>query len=149
MQAKGVIRQQVKWAQSRHFFYWRLRRRLAEFDVANSMRELDKSLKTRQDAIAVLKEWFYSAGGSVATWNDDKKTMQWLQEHTSILRNNVMVLKEQVVVHELGNQLTELLHSVAEKRADGPALAQLLSQAMSQLSDADRKLIQDAVSTAN
>ncbi|CAE7413431.1 accA [Symbiodinium microadriaticum] len=149
MQAKGVIRQQVTWAQSRHFFYWRLRRRLAEFDVANSMRELDKSIKTRQDAIDVLKEWCFSAGGSDVTWNDDKKAMLWLQEHTALLRNHLMALKEQVAVRELGNQLTELLQCVAENRADGSSLAQLVGQAMAHLPDAERKTLQDAFATIN
>ncbi|CAM9912667.1 unnamed protein product [Discosporangium mesarthrocarpum] len=33
MVSRGVIRREVPWAQARTFFYWRLRRRLAEFDL--------------------------------------------------------------------------------------------------------------------
>ena len=34
----GVIRQQVTWAESRTFFFWRLRRKLLEFEIANSLK---------------------------------------------------------------------------------------------------------------
>lgn len=33
MEARGAIRKAVPWSESRSFFYWRLRRRLAEFDL--------------------------------------------------------------------------------------------------------------------
>jgi acetyl-CoA carboxylase/biotin carboxylase 1 len=37
MKAKGVIKKQVQWSQSRSYFYWRLKRRLIEFDIANKI----------------------------------------------------------------------------------------------------------------
>lgn len=37
MKAKGVIREIVPWAQSRTYFYWRLRRRLAEDGLARAI----------------------------------------------------------------------------------------------------------------
>jgi acetyl-CoA carboxylase / biotin carboxylase 1 len=144
MQAKGVIRRQVAWAQSRHFFYWRLRRRLAEFDVAKSMRETDSTIATRNDAIAIMKGWFLEANGTESVWDDDKKCMVWMQENTALLRNRLTVLKERVLARELGNQMSELLSAVSEKPAVG--LETLIGQAMSQLSEADRKLFKAAVS---
>ena len=33
MEARGAVRKVVPWAESRSFFFWRLRRRLAEFDL--------------------------------------------------------------------------------------------------------------------
>lgn len=33
MEARGAVRKVVPWSESRSFFYWRLRRRLAEFDL--------------------------------------------------------------------------------------------------------------------
>lgn len=143
MQAKGVIRKQVAWAQSRHFFYWRLRRRLAEFDVAKSMRETDSTILTRNDAIATMKEWFLQANGSESVWEDDKKTMMWMQENTALLRSRLTNLKEQVLARELGNQLSELLSAVGNGPATG--LENLIGQAMSRLSDSNRKLLKAAV----
>lgn len=37
MKAKGVIKKQVQWSKSRSYFYWRLKRRLIEFDIANKI----------------------------------------------------------------------------------------------------------------
>ncbi|CAN0446954.1 unnamed protein product, partial [Hapterophycus canaliculatus] len=33
MEARGAVRKVVPWSASRTFFFWRLRRRLAEFDL--------------------------------------------------------------------------------------------------------------------
>lgn len=33
MEARGAVRKVVPWSESRSFFFWRLRRRLAEFDL--------------------------------------------------------------------------------------------------------------------
>ena len=38
MKAVGVIRQEVDWKSSRAFFYWRLRRKLAEFDLRKKIK---------------------------------------------------------------------------------------------------------------
>lgn len=48
MQAVGVIRRMVPWQQARSFFYWRLRRRLAEFHLRDQVGNHDAVL-TRQD----------------------------------------------------------------------------------------------------
>lgn len=40
MAAVGVIRRAVPWAEARSFFYWRLRRRLAEFHLRKEVSDL-------------------------------------------------------------------------------------------------------------
>lgn len=37
MKAKGVIRKQVEWKYSRHYFYYRLKRRLLDFQAVNTI----------------------------------------------------------------------------------------------------------------
>ena len=44
MLAKGVIRKIVPWAESRRYFYWRLRRRLREEELVQGMQERDAGL---------------------------------------------------------------------------------------------------------
>ena len=39
MDAVGVIEKEVEWTESRSFFFWRLRRKLAEFDLRKRMVE--------------------------------------------------------------------------------------------------------------
>lgn len=54
MKAKGTIREALEWSQARKYFYWRLRRRLAEETVMKALTAADSSLK-REDAEAVLR----------------------------------------------------------------------------------------------
>jgi hypothetical protein len=35
MKAKGVVRDVLEWGSSREYFYWRVKRRLAENEVCN------------------------------------------------------------------------------------------------------------------
>jgi acetyl-CoA carboxylase/biotin carboxylase 1 len=42
MAAVGVIRRAVPWASARSFFYWRLRRRIAEFYLRDQVRGLSR-----------------------------------------------------------------------------------------------------------
>lgn len=144
MQAKGVIRQQVTWAQSRHFFYWRLRRRLAEFDVARNMRETDSTIQTRNDAIEIMKGWFFESGGTEEVWRDDKKAMIWLQENTATLRSRLLSLKETVLARDLGNRFSDMIQTAADDSSSG-GLDSLISRAMAQLSEEDRKALKAAI----
>jgi len=88
MRSKGVIRKQVNWAQSRAFFFWRLRRRLTEFDLANKLaaaRGLSTTSagsKHRREAVDDLKAWFLSnAGSKPEMWEDDRRVMLWLTDN--------------------------------------------------------------------
>ena len=105
MKSKGVIRRQVNWAQSRSFFFWRLRRRLTEFDLAAKLSPSSISSSSsssssasgsaghqaphshgpgsrhRREAVADLRAWFDASGGKPETWDDDRKMMSWLTDH--------------------------------------------------------------------
>ena len=96
MKAKGVIRRQVKWAESRTYFFWRLRRRLIEFEYAKSTHA-----NSRRLAIKELETWFISKGGDEAVWNDDKMWVQWLEEHRSLLDEHMAELLEEFVAEQL------------------------------------------------
>ena len=99
MKSKGVIRRQVNWAQSRSFFFWRLRRRLTEFDLAAKLSPTSMSSSSsgsasghqahshgpgsrhRREAVADLRTWFDASGGKGESWDDDRKMMNWLTDH--------------------------------------------------------------------
>ncbi|KAF8819130.1 acetyl-CoA carboxylase ACC1, partial [Cardiosporidium cionae] len=44
MKAKGVIRDSVEWRTSRHFFYWRLKRRLIEDEIKERLRSINPTM---------------------------------------------------------------------------------------------------------
>ena len=60
MKSKGVIRAEIKWEQSRHYFFWRLRRRLTEFDLAQKLYEdgIASASRHRRDVVENLRTWF-------------------------------------------------------------------------------------------
>lgn len=89
MQSKGVIRRQVDWAQSRTFFFWRLRRRLTEFDLAAQLAACSggstgAGSRHRREAAADLKAWFQQSGGKEEVWEDDRRMMLWLTDNQQV-----------------------------------------------------------------
>lgn len=53
---KGAIRRVVRWEEARSYFYWRLRRRLAEERVRQRIATADPAL-TRNEVTALLLKW--------------------------------------------------------------------------------------------
>jgi acetyl-CoA carboxylase/biotin carboxylase 1 len=92
MEAAGVIKAQVDWKASRAYFYWRLRRRLAEFQVRKQLCKLDASL-TPVSASAVVEKWFAESGAPADDWADSRKVLAWFSEQASFLRTKLEQLK--------------------------------------------------------
>ena len=47
MKAKGVVRDIIDWKSSRQYFYWRVKRRLAEKEIRKMLKAADPSLPSR------------------------------------------------------------------------------------------------------
>jgi hypothetical protein len=90
MEAVGVIRRHVPWAESRSFFYWRLRRRLAECDMARTLRKLNPEF-TRTESLQQIHNWFKATAppSEQHIWDDDKRMLAWLKDNEGGLRNFV------------------------------------------------------------
>ena len=86
MEAKGVIRQALRWQNARRFFYWRLRRRLNEEYILKKLaaaaaptQEAPKSdAVTRARGLEMLQAWcnipqFEHDDMSVATWYEENR----------------------------------------------------------------------------
>jgi len=92
MEATGVIKSQVDWKASRAYFYWRLRRRLAEFQVRKQLCKLDGAL-TPVSASKVVESWLVESGAAAADWADSRKVLAWFSEKASFLRTKLEELK--------------------------------------------------------
>jgi acetyl-CoA carboxylase/biotin carboxylase 1 len=143
MKAKGVIRRKVQWADSRKFFYWRLQRRLLEFDIAKQLLVkggggADKVSDHRKTTVAELQAWFLAQGGSAELWEEDKEMMGWFDAHKSELQAYVSGIKNAQLVSQIGLKLGEI---VVAASAEGGDSAQFLKQAFQSLSAEDRKQI--------
>lgn len=112
MQAVGVIRQQVDWTSSRTFFYWRLRRKLAEFDLRKQIieaAEVGRGVKTPTplEATDLIKQWFLdSPGMTEAKWEDDKLMLSWMGENHALLESKVIDYTKDCVVQEVLQVMT-------------------------------------------
>ena len=112
MEAVGVIRKQVEWTTSRSFFYWRLRRKLAEFDLRKKIidaSEVGRGVKspTPVEASDMIKQWFMEVPGmSDDKWEDDKVMLTWMAENHAHLESKVIDYTQECVVQEVMQVMT-------------------------------------------
>lgn len=91
MKAKGVIRKQVQWADSRAYFYWRLTRRLREFELYDKvMKNIPETARVARKAfVGELKQTYAKSEGLEGSaleeaWDEDRKILTWLNEAKTI-----------------------------------------------------------------
>ena len=112
MQAVGVIRQQVEWKTSRSFFYWRLRRKLAEFDLRKKIIEASTvgrgiASPTPLEATDMIKQWFTQSDGMDASkWEDDKAMLAWMGNNHELLESKVIDFTQECVSQEVMKVMT-------------------------------------------
>jgi acetyl-CoA carboxylase / biotin carboxylase 1 len=112
MKAVGVIEKEVEWENARSFFYWRLRRKLAEFDLRKQLidaAEVGRGVKamTPLQATAVVKKWFLdSPDMNEDMWQDDKIVLTWMAGHYSALEQNISNYTKEVVTQEVLQVMT-------------------------------------------
>lgn len=149
MQAKGVIRRQVQWAESRAFFYWRLRRRLIEFQVANVTGDMAVP-GARKELIQRIKAWFLArqqqldGDGSDAeeVWEDDRAMVTWFEVHDAEVQAFVAGLQCDAHASDISAQLSALVRDSCRAGEDAGSA---LRAALQSLSESERVLILDAL----
>merc|ERR1712038_1064874 len=110
--AVGVIEKEVEWKESRSFFFWRLRRKLAEFDLRRKMVKASdvgrgKPSLSPLDASSLMKEWFAeSSNMSTEMWNDDKRMLTWMATNNRELEEKVANLATKYVSEEVFQAMT-------------------------------------------
>ena len=112
MNAVGVIEREVEWKNARTFFFWRLRRKLAEFDLRRKIQEaceVGRSIKrlTQIEASSICKKWFLDSPGiENCTWEDDKTVLTWMARNYSLLEARIKDLTRNYVAEEVLQVLT-------------------------------------------
>ena len=112
MKAVGVIEREVEWRQARSFFYWRLRRKLAEFDLRKQLiqaAEVGRGVEapTSVEASAKIEQWFMDTPGMTKEdWKDDKKVLSWMADHHADLEKKVLTYTKECVVQEVLQVMT-------------------------------------------
>eukprot|EP00968_Pinguiococcus_pyrenoidosus_P019367 scaffold2107_cov222-Pinguiococcus_pyrenoidosus.AAC.5 len=79
MQAKGVIRDTINWRNSRSYFYWRLRRRLAEDALVEKVQKAAVTSAMAEEAGAAFKLKLDGMLSTEGIYGDDRATTEWLE----------------------------------------------------------------------
>lgn len=113
MKAKGTIRGELEWANSRRYFYWRLRRRLNEEYVlkrmtasvlsSNSNPIEAKKADIRARNLHLLESW----SGIVGWDKDDKAVAEWYEKERKSIGEKVDALK----ADKLATDVAEVVRS--------------------------------------
>lgn len=141
MKAKSCIRDIVEWKNARRFFYWRLKRQLAEFQVRRELVASSSKNISFTGAEQHLKTWFTESvnGGRVPRqlnvsvdelWSrSDKDVLLWLASDKEWIRTRVNGLSREYTA----NQVVQL--GLKDPKAAVAGILELLHQ----LSDKDRE----------
>ncbi|KAA8538039.1 hypothetical protein F0562_027381 [Nyssa sinensis] len=113
MAAKGVIREVVDWAESRSFFYKRLRRRIIEGSLLKTVRDAAGDQLSYKSAMDLIKKWFLDstiAGGREAAWLDDEAFFTWRDDHRNYEEKlqELRVLKVSLQLSNIGDSILDL-----------------------------------------
>ncbi|EGD82369.1 acetyl-CoA carboxylase [Salpingoeca rosetta] len=129
MRHKNCIRAVVEWAHARKYFYWRLRRRLAETMVRRELIKANETL-TRQQTEFIMRRWFFDVHGpdKAHLWDSDETVANWfdascdtdgnIAPDSQIARNLKMVAEE----HK-----SEKLRAMAEDVGGDAALSGIMT----------------------
>ncbi len=118
MQAKGTIRQPLRWREARRFFYWRVRRRLNEEQLMKRMNVSSaKGLTSRESNLETLRLW----SGMPNFDHDDRAVATWYEENRKEVHSKLEKRKQDGVAYDVAT----LLRSNREGGLKG--VAQVLS----------------------
>ena len=112
MKAVGVIERAVEWKSARSYFYWHLRRKLAEYDLRKKLIETAQvgrgiEVLTPVKASDLIKKWFLETKGATeALWKDDKAVLSWMAQQHEDLEMKIVALTRENVVQEVFQVMT-------------------------------------------
>merc|ERR1711871_336344 len=152
MKAKGVIRRQVGWRDSRTFFYWRLRRMLTEFDFFNTTKELKPTTYNRKQACELLKDWYASCSGQLSSWGDDKHVLKWYQDHSSQLHSYLATLRNEALVSKVSEDFKKIITAsnssysqTASETSKENYIVDIMKGALASLNEDEKSIILNAI----
>jgi len=101
MQAKGVIKDSVPWAQSREYFFNLAKRRIAQDDFIAKLKVADSSLTTAA-CIDILKDM------CDADWEDNKAVGEFLESESEKISAKVAEIKKATISAQIEALQSEL-----------------------------------------
>ena len=129
MLSKNVIKEVIEWKTSRTFFYWRLRRLIAQDNVVKKILAKTRDRFTFEQALDLLKNWFAEASLANSSqllfkknnkfeeksWNNNEFVTLWLENEVgsnSLFENDSTFIQDKLrkLKHDnILNQLKEII----------------------------------------
>ncbi|KAJ2340479.1 acetyl-coenzyme-A carboxylase [Coemansia sp. RSA 2673] len=106
MAAKGVIRKELQWAGARTYFFYRVKRRLAEEKIRRDMRAISPNV-SRADQTAIIRTWFEKSQPSSDFDLGDVTVAAWFEDCEKDIAACLDAWKTQVVAERIAAQLSE------------------------------------------
>jgi len=103
--AKGVIRDVVPWERAREYFYWRVRRRLAQDGLVAQLKAADGDL-THGACLNVVRGWVEEKD---AAWEDDKAALAVFETDAEKIQAAIDGTKEKATA----KLITQMLQSLS------------------------------------
>ncbi|CCF60308.1 hypothetical protein KAFR_0J02440 [Kazachstania africana CBS 2517] len=130
MAKKGVISKELQWAESRKYFFWRLRRKL---DEEYLIRRLDSVLPTssRLEKIARLRSWLPAHIEN----DNDQHVSKWIEENFQTIDDKLKSLK----LESFAQGLAKSIRNDHDNAING------LSEVLKMLSAEDKKKILESL----
>lgn len=111
MKAKGVIRDQLEWRESRRFFYWRVRRRLNEEYILRRMAATTQSVSPTAKDTTVLRERhleLLKAWSAVSKFDTaDREVALWYEENRAVVNDKVAAMKTEATRAHIAELLVD------------------------------------------
>merc|ERR1712087_315253 len=86
MKAKGVIKEAVPWAESRKYFFYLAKRRIAQDSYVAQLRAADPSLDSK-GALAIIKEMCN------ADWEDNEAVLEYYTDNDGAILSEISAMK--------------------------------------------------------
>jgi len=103
MKAKGVIREIVPWKNAREYFFWRVRRRLAQDALVKKLKAADSEL-THAACLTMIRNWI----GGKASWEEDKAVLNFFESEGVTIDEKLGQVKEASVEKTVAGMLESL-----------------------------------------
>ncbi|KAK9465746.1 acetyl-CoA carboxylase [Lipomyces arxii] len=97
MKAKGTIKDILHWRDARRFFYWRLRRRVAECYILRDLASASPK-SSRLERVARMKSWYAEAG---VTESDDAAVAEWISACESVVKTKITQIKNDAKIQDM------------------------------------------------
>eukprot|EP00981_Chlorochromonas_danica_P013150 scaffold5903_cov165-Ochromonas_danica.AAC.25 len=162
MKAKEVIRHQVRWAESRTFFYWRLRRRLRDFDLFNQITAsvsilprsttmvtannvtVTKGLITRKQVMGDFEKFFHESGSKPSIWSDDKEMVNWYETHSEEVQRFINIKRLEIEAQNIKESIDRALN-IADDESELNKTVSLLRSSLKSLTPQGKDVLRQVL----